>query len=126
MNELLNNHPKTAALVRAYFMELFLESSKGLPEDFKEFARKAGMKDDNIIISMERSPSTMFRIFDTKDVFVSIVAKESCYVYRISNGSYDTTSECYGTRLEAEQQAVFKAFELLEELLPDAEPNEVG
>lgn len=123
MNELLSTHPKTADVIRSYFMELFLENSKGLPEEFKEFARKAGMKDENVILSMEKSPSTMFRIFDTKDVFVSILANKTCYVYKVFDGNFETTSGCHDTRLEAEKAAVEKAFELLEAKLSN---NEIG
>lgn len=124
MNELLVNYPKSASVIRAYFMELFLETSKGLPDDFKEYARQAGMKDDNILLTMERSPSLIFRVLDTKDVFVSIMALKNCYVHKVSDGVNDFTSSCFDTRLEAEKDAVAKGMEMMEAVLPEA--NEVG
>ena len=119
MLELLKENPKTAIVIKQWFLEKMLESLKdeSLPEDFKNYVREQGIDDDKIAKMVEGSPRSLFDVFDDHKVFIQINAysSSSSFSYFINDG--DMVSGGWTERKEAELAAIIQAFKLLEEKL---------
>jgi hypothetical protein len=119
MLELLKEHPKTAIVIKQWFLDKMLESLKdeSLPEDFKEYVRQQGIDDEKISNMVETSPRSLFDVFDDHKVFIQInvYSSSSSFSYLINEG--DVVSGGWTNRKEAELAAIIQAFKLLEEKL---------
>ena len=117
MLELLKEHPKTAIVIKQWFLEKMLESLKdeSLPEDFKEYVRQQGIDDEKIANMVEASPRSLFDVFDDHKVFIQINVYSSSFSYFINEG--DVISGGWTERKEAELSAIIQAFKILEEKL---------
>lgn len=119
MLELLKEHPKTAIVIKQWFLEKMLESlnDESLPEDFKNYVREQGIDDEKIATMVEGSPRNLFDVFDDHKVFIQInvYSASSSFSYLINEG--DIISGPWHNRKEAEMVAIVEAFKLLEEKL---------
>jgi hypothetical protein len=119
MLELLKENPKTAIVVKQWFLEKMLESLKdeSLPEDFKNYVREQGIDDEKIATMIENSPRSLFDVFDDHKVFIQInvYSASSSFSYLINEG--DVISGPWNKRKEAELAAIIESFKLLEEKL---------
>jgi hypothetical protein len=115
--ELLENHPHTAVVVRAWFLEQMIESLKdeNVPDDFKNFMRDQGIENDKLAVMIDVNPRMLFDVFDENE----IVIETSLYPngeFTIKIGNQATTNS-WKTRKEAELFAIDAAFEMLENKL---------
>ena len=114
LQELLDNHPKTANVVKQWLLDRMLESLKDdkLPEDFKEMVRQQGITDDKVVGILENSPRSMFDIFDNHKIFITIIPlREQSYSLKINNVDYQ---DKFSERIHADGFAIAEAFKLLE------------
>ena len=119
--ELLETYGKAAAVVKAHYLEKFLESmnTTDVPENFKEFAKDKGVDNDTIAKMIELAPRTLLDVFDAYDIYIQInVFTGGAFSYSIIGdlatvGSTDT----FPIRIEAEKVAIEEAFKVLNEKL---------
>jgi len=121
MLELLQEHPKTAIVIKQWFLEKMLESLKdeSLPEDFKNYVREQGIDDEKIANMVEASPRSLFDIFDEHKIHVEILHEVTGFWWKIKD---DKTflrlgNDPYKIRTEAEKESIIESFKLLEEKL---------
>lgn len=114
--ELLKNHPKAAPVIKEWYLERLLEKLKDdtLPEDFKKYAREAGINDDQIAAMIDVSPRGLFDAFDDKEIFISVEAFSKEFRWSINKSE---KSSLHNSRKSAESEAIIQAFKLLEEKL---------
>jgi len=118
MLELLQKYPKAAEVVKAYYLELMLETlnDSSLPENFKEHVREKGIDDDKIAKMLNGSPRSMFDVFDHNSIYINVTFDHEDRLFRYSvEGEVD--SKNYVFRKAAEEAAVAEAFKLLNEKL---------
>jgi len=120
--ELLENYSKTAVKVREWFLEKMLDNLKkddGVPEEFKDYVRQQGIDNERVAKILGSNPRTLFDFFDANqlyikiDIFVSDIAK---FTWSI-NGHEAVGPSLYTSRVEAEKDAVAKAFQMLNDKL---------
>lgn len=114
LQELLDNHPKTATVVKQWLLDRMLEGLKDnrLPENFKEMVRKEGITDDKVVGILENSPRSMFDLFDNHKVFITIYpVREQSYGAKINDVDYQ---DRFSERIHADGFAIFEAFKILE------------
>jgi hypothetical protein len=117
LQELLDNHPKTAIVIKQWLLDRLLEGLKDdtIPEEFKEYARKEGISDDKVVGILEKGPRALFDIFDSHKVFITIIpVREQSYGVKINNVDYQ---DRFSERIHADGFAVFESFKILEEKL---------
>jgi hypothetical protein len=110
--ELLEQYPKTTALIKEWYLDRMLESFKDetVPEDFKEMMRAQPI-DDNVIAKMiDGIPRSLFDFFDNHEIYISIKH------YPEQGFSHDGPPY-YNTRRESEIVAIEEAFIWLEKKL---------
>ena len=124
MNGLLEKYPKTAKVVREWFLEKMIESLKddSVPDEFKEFMRQEGVSNEKLAIMIGSNPRTLFDVFDANSIYISVM------MTRLNDGvkwqhviAYDdlnqTELELFDTRLNCEKDAIEKSFDVLEDKL---------
>jgi len=114
MKQLLEDYPKTATVVRQWLLEKLLEGLKDdkIPEDFKEMVRKEGITDDKVVGILEKSPRSMFDIFDNHKVFITIYpVREQSYGVKINDVDVE---DRFSERIYADGHAIVESFKLLE------------
>lgn len=119
MLELLKNYPEAGSLVKAFFLEIMLESlnTDDLPEDFKEHVRAKGIDDETIGKILDKAPRNLFDVFDENELYIQITGdNKNGWAWEVE-GSNDTCS----SRKEAEQKAVEESFRILNEKLCQTE-----
>ena len=118
MKQLLEDHPKTAIVIKQWLLEKLLNGLKDdkIPENFKEFARQEGVSDDNVIGILQGNPRSMFDIFDNQKLYVEILHETTGFWWKIkdSKDHVRLASDPYPTRKEADSEAIIEAFKLLE------------
>ena len=87
MQELLNNHPKTAAVIKQWLLDKLINSinEKYVPEDFREYAKQQTVSDENVVGILSGSPRTMFDIFDQHKLFISVIAHNQGFIWYIND-----------------------------------------
>ena len=111
---LLDEYPKTATVIKQWLLDRMLEELKDdkLPENFKEMVRKEGITDDKVVGILEKSPRSMFDIFDSHKVFITVYpVREQSYGAKVNNVDYQ---DRFSERIHADGFAVFEAFKILE------------
>lgn len=114
MLELLENHPKTATVIKQWLLNLMLESLKddSIPEDFKEHVRNQGIDNDKVAKILSGSPRSLFDVFDNHKIYVeTIVDTEGGFWWKI--GETQSTVG-YEFRKNCDTEAITEAFKLLE------------
>lgn len=118
--ELLQKHPESAEIVRAWFMGKMIESLKdeNVPDEFKDYMREQGIDNDKLGIMIDVNPRMLLDVFDEHEVFISINVVDRKFTYRIDNLVNPTE---YSTRKECELISITRAFEILENQLTPKE-----
>jgi hypothetical protein len=121
--ELLESHPASTEIVRAWFMERMIESFKdeNVPDEFKNFMREQGIENDKLATMIDANPRMLLDVFDEHEVFISINVVDRKFTYRIDNLVNPTE---YSTRKECELISITRAFEILENQLTPKELND--
>lgn len=115
--ELLNANPKTAEVIRAWFMEKMIESIKtaqDVPEEFKDYMRQQGIDNEKLSIMIDAQPRSLFEVFDTKEIFINVFYIVGKFHAQISDNDAETEAT---TRRDAEAGIIEHAFRILEEKL---------
>ena len=122
--ELLETYSKSATVVKAYYLEKFLESmiTTDVPDNFKDFAKEQGIDNDTISKMIDSMPRALFDVFDAYELHIEILVmysdKPSIFTYTIVEGNLIHTQPTkYNSRIEAEKMAIEEAFKLLDEQL---------
>lgn len=119
MIALLNEHPKTAKVIREYYLTKMIESLKDddLPENFKKHMKQQGIKDEQVAKMIGNSPSLLFPIFDENEIYINVSPEYNgslvLFCFDTGHGEINT----FITRKEAEIAGVTKAFKILENIL---------
>lgn len=113
--ELLENHPEVAKTVTSWYVDRFLATinDENLPENFKQFAREAGMDADKIAALIDSGPRGLFDFFDEKNMKMGIVVDEQGGFWWTLGTEKSTIG--YEHRKNAETAAIVNAFKLMEE-----------
>jgi hypothetical protein len=113
MLELLKEHPKSAIVVKQWFLEKMLESIKdeSVPEDFKNLVREQGIDDEKVAGVISNAPRSLFDVFDSHKIYVSISCVNDKFLWGIND---DMNNSAYSSRIEADKAAVIDAFKQLE------------
>jgi hypothetical protein len=119
--ELLENHPYTAVVVRAWFLEKMIESlqDENVPDDFKNFMREQGIENDKLGVMIDANPRMLLDVFDDNDIVIETLLYPS-KEFTVIIGRQATTNS-WKTRKEAELFAIEAAFEILENKLSPKE-----
>lgn len=118
MKQLLEDHPKTAIIIKQWLLEKLLNGLKDdkIPEDFKEFARQEGVSDDRVVGILQGSPRTMFDIFDNHKIYVETLHETTGFWWKIKDSKdyVRLASDPYHDRKDSDSEAIVEAFKLLE------------
>ena len=114
MINLLEEHPKTATVIKQWLLDRLLESIEDskVPNDFKEFARQQGIENDKVAGILQNTPRSMFDVFDENELYIQITGDNKHGWSWEVDGSVEN-AVC-SSRKEAETAAVIEAFKLLE------------
>ena len=122
--ELLETYGKAATVVKAYYLEKFLESmvTTDVPENFKDFAKEHGIDNDTIAKMIDSMPRALFDVFDSNSVYIEILVdltKDDALFSYVIDGDMMGNVEgiLYNSRIEAEKVAIEEAFKVLNEKL---------
>jgi hypothetical protein len=117
MIKLLEEHPKTATVIKQWLLERLLESMKdsSVPEEFKQLAREQGIDNDRVAGILNNTPRALFDVFDNHKVCIqiSVDLQGTSPVFRYSFGDIVESID-YSSRKEADVAAIIEAFKLLE------------
>ena len=122
MIEILKENPKAAAVMKDYYIDLMIESSKDLPDHFREFLEDRGLDMSNIAAMMEAAPRNLFDVFDEQGIFINVSTTNGGKSFQC-DVSQDLKGESQGanTRKEADLKGVILAIEMLEKKLSSLE-----
>lgn len=122
MLEVLEQYPEAARVAREWYLDKMLSSldDSNLPEGFKDYVKSQDIDNETIAKMLEVSPRGFFDVFDNNGIFIQINAfvGTQSFIWNIND---DGNNKHYGSRKEAETDAVIKAFELLNEKLCQTE-----
>lgn len=116
MRNLLEKYPHATEVVKDWFMQKMLESFKdeSVPAEFKEFMRQQGITDDRLATILGENPRVLFDVLDDNQLIINIVHSDNGFSWDV-----DTVKSIgfYSSRKQAEQAAVERAFEILNDRL---------
>jgi hypothetical protein len=115
--ELLEGHPRTAEVIREWFMEKMIESMQGandVPEEFKEFMKQQGIDNEKLSVMIQSQPRNLFDVFDAHGIIINVFYVVGKFHAQI----YDYAAETESTnRKDAESGIIDYAFRILEDKL---------
>ena len=114
MKQLLEDHPKTAIVIKQWFLDIMLEGIKDdkIPENFKEYVRSQGIDNDKVAGMLNNSPRGLFDVFDSHKIYVeTIVDTGGIFWWKIGENQ---SSVGYEKRIDADKASIVEAFKLLE------------
>lgn len=116
MYDLLEKYPYATEVIRDWFMQKMIESleDQQLPENFKEYMRSQGVPNDKLAVVFKENPRALFDVFDANDMIINIVYTEQGFTWSVKDVK---NIQYYQYRKEAENAAVERAFQLLDEKL---------
>lgn len=124
--ELLEKHPHSGEVIRAWFLKQMFESfnDQDVPDEFKDFMREQGVENDKVGKMIDINPRMLFDVFDENDLFIEIfMYPDVTFTCKIGN---EATTKSWKTRKEAELFAIEAAFEMLEnQLKPVSDDSDV-
>lgn len=133
INNLLETHPKTSALLCEWFQKQFIKSmeDQGLPKDFIEGAKSFVIDNEKVIGLIGKQPRGLFDFFDENGIHINTLVFGKNWSWDIVSVKLTIGSETdFPSRKEAELGGVTKAFEELEEMLnariPEADTSGGG
>lgn len=133
INNLLETHPKTSALLCEWFQKQFIKSmeDQGLPKDFIEGAKSFVIDNEKVIGLIGKQPRGLFDFFDENGIHINTLVFGKNWSWDIVSVKLTIGSETdFPSRKEAELGGVAKAFEELEERLnariPEADTSGGG
>lgn len=111
--ELLQKHPETTLKLREFFLAKLLESfTEEIPEEFKQEIISKGVNDEQIATFIDIQPRLFFDFFDSIEKVIQITYKKGFgFTWLVES---ETCNIGYNTRLEAEKDAIYTVFEMLE------------
>lgn len=115
--ELLKNHPKSAIVMKQWYLDKMLEglNDDSIPDDFKELVRQKGIDDDVVAKTIDASPRALLDIFDEHKIYISTVIDDyNGFWWKI--GEQKSTIG-YEFRKNCDSAAITEAFKLLESKL---------
>lgn len=120
--ELLETYPKASVKVKEWFLDKMLNSLKDdtIPEEFKDYVRQQGLEDDKIAKIVGDNPRAMFDIFDDHQLYIKtdiFIKEDETAKFNWSINAVEGGTSFYSSRLEAEKDAVAKAFQMLNDKL---------
>jgi len=115
--ELLETYPKTAIVVKQWFLDKMLEGLKdsSIPEDFKELARQQGIENERVAVMIDASPRALYDIFDSHKIYIGTVVDEMNGFWWTINDKKSTVG--YQHRKNCDNAALEQAFKLLNDKL---------
>jgi hypothetical protein len=129
--ELLEKHPESAEIVRAWFMGKMIESLKdeNVPDEFKDYMREQGIDNDKLGTMIDLNPRMLLDVFDKHDIIIYFMIFSSPEGVKFSGAIHIGHDEVKpnpigkqcNTRKEAELFAIEAAFEILENKLSPKE-----
>jgi hypothetical protein len=129
--DLLESHPASTEIVRAWFMERMIESlqDETVPDEFKNFMREQGIQNDKLATMIDANPRMLLDVFDENDIIIYFMIFSSPQGVKFSGAIHTGNDEVkpnsigkqYNTRKEAEIFAIEAAFEILETKLTPKE-----
>lgn len=133
IDNLLENHPKTASLLCEWFQHQFIKSmeDQGLPKDFIEGAKNFIIDNEKVIGLIGKQPRGLFDFFDENGIHINTLVFGNKWSWDIVSVRLTIGSETnFPSRKGAELGGVTKAFEELEERLnariPEADTSGGG
>lgn len=116
MYSLLEKYPYATDVVRQWFMDKMIESLKdeSVPQDFRDFMRKQGIPNENIVKVLDGNPRALFDVFDNNNLIISVVHTEDGFTWDVAGVKH---IGYYSSRREAEYDAVERAFQILDDKL---------
>lgn len=124
MIELLENYPKAAVKVREWFLEKMLDNLRktddSVPEEFKDYVRQQGIDNERVAKILGASPRTLFDVFDENQFYIKMdifVREDGSAKFGWSINAEQGSPSFYTSRIEAEKDAVAKAFQMLNDKL---------
>lgn len=122
MMELLETYPKAAVKVRGWFLDKMLDSLKDdkVPEDFKEYVRQQGIDNEHVAKILGVNPRALFDVFDLNQMYIKIdifIKEDGTAKFNWSVNAVEGGTSFYSSRMEAEKDAVAKAFQMLNDKL---------
>jgi hypothetical protein len=122
--ELFEKYPKSGEVIVKYYTDVFMNSlnTEDITEEFKELAKTQMLDNEYIQSFIDSNPRGTFDVFDANDINIIIHAyteePPTEFGYSIpQEGDKSATMTIYQTRKEAEEAAVERAFEILNEKL---------
>lgn len=123
--ELLENYPIAAEVVRDYYLDMLLSSlntKESLPDDFKQYIREKGVKNQDIVKVYQNSPRQLMDVFDENGVYIEILLRMDeenvLFGWRILPRDEDFVDiQWSNDRKEVERYAISDAFKLLNDKL---------
>lgn len=119
--DLLESHPKATTVVKQWFLDRMIESFKDetVPEDFKEYMKQQGIDTSRVASMVSGNPRILFSVLDEHSVYVQVTINlqslnKPAFTWSV-NGK--ECGQWYETRIDAEKDAINKAFKTLEEKL---------
>ena len=116
-SNLLEQHPKVAAIIKAYYLDKLLNSlnTDAIPDDYKEFVIARGVPIESLLAIIDNVPRDLFDVLDSQKVYIETsVDTDGVFWWKIG----DTQSVIgWEKRKDAEREAIEEAFKILEEKL---------
>jgi hypothetical protein len=115
--ELLEKHPRSGEVIRAWFLKQMFESfnDETVPDEFKDFMREQGVENDKVGKMIDINPRMLLDVFDENDVII-IIKYHDNFGFTWAVEEADDQS-FYKTRKEAELSSIEVAFDILENKL---------
>jgi len=117
--ELLEQHPKTTALIKEWYsIKLFksIDAAAEVSEDFKEMMRAQPIDTSNIAKMIDGIPRSLFDFFDSHKIYIQInVSFGPVFSYSINEGI--VIAGGWQNRIETDKSAIQESFEILEKQL---------
>jgi len=115
--ELLEGHPRTAEVIRAWFMEKMIESinnAQDVPEEFKDYMRQQGIDNEKLSVMIDAQPRSLFDVFDAQGIIINVFYVVGKFHAQITDYAAETESV---NRKDAETSIIDYAFRILEDKL---------
>ena len=116
--EILETYPLSKKVIKEWFLQKMINSFDEFEgdESFKEYMLKLGVDDFQIEKIVDSSPRMLLDLFDSNDIYISIIYGENSFKYILNNKEFKN-SKSHKTRASVEKEAILEGFKILEEQL---------